>query len=145
VLAQSFEVVTTNFTWTQEERAMIELLETYALVMGYTPTSRKYAMSNLFNQAFRDIRSLTGYIEPSTPPSILFYSGHDFQVANILLQLVPSFNFTYVPYSSSIRFELYQQGTELYVITNYNGKDFVLERCDFEKTCELDGFLGRMN
>jgi hypothetical protein len=107
VLAQSFEGVPTNFTWTEEDRAMLELLETYHLVMGYTPTARKLATSNLFMEAFKDIKSLTGYTGPSTPPSILFYSGHDTQVANILLQLMPSFNFTYIPYSSSIRLELY--------------------------------------
>lgn len=35
------------------------------------------------------------------------YSMHDFQIANMLQQIVPSYNFTYIPYASTIFLETY--------------------------------------
>jgi len=60
------------------------------------------------------------------------YSAHDFQIANILYQLNPAFNFTYIKYASTVYFEIYrgkdsgqQQGSNsFYVKPIYNGQDF---------------------
>ena len=49
------------------------------------------------------------------------YSAHDFQIANILYQLNPDFNMTYIKYASNIYFELYEDSEKFYVRPLYNG------------------------
>ena len=43
----------------------------------------------------------------SSDPKYHLYSGHDDQVANILTQILPKYNFTYIPYVSNIYFEFH--------------------------------------
>ena len=50
------------------------------------------------------------------------YSAHDTQIANILRQLAPDYNFTYVKYASQIYMEAYSQPEgDILVRTLYNG------------------------
>lgn len=62
------------------------------------------------------------------------YSGHDSQIANILYQFNPSYNFTYIKYASQIYFEVYREKLEesnynFYVRPVYNGQVFPIEGC----------------
>lgn len=68
-----------------------------------TAEARKQMVSKVFNKALQEMKK----------PGSLKYrlqSAHDTQVVNILTQLVPSYNFTYVPYASSVILEYFEIG-----------------------------------
>lgn len=50
----------------------------------------------------------------------LIYSGHDQQIAVILDHLLPNFNYTYIPYSSTLSVDLLQDN---YCMTSHSNID----------------------
>lgn len=74
-------------------------------------------------------------------PQYRLYSAHDTQVANIIEQFNPSYNFTYVKYASNIYLMAYASPeNEIYVKTIYNGVPFTFEECNNDFVCTLDEF-----
>ena len=69
------------------------------------------------------------------------YSAHDFQIANLLVQLVPSMNITNIPYAANIQFELYNKGNSFFVKSLYNGQKISFEECDGYQDCSLGDWL----
>jgi hypothetical protein len=71
--------------------------------------------------------------------SFLIYSAHDTNVANIVNQIFPNFNFTFVPYASSIIFEVFkiteknalkdEKSKTIYVRSIFNGQSIEIEGC----------------
>lgn len=66
----------------------------------------------------------------------MLYSMHDFQIANLLRSLSPSYNFTYIEYAANIVIEVRQsrevneQGIyPVFVKAVYNGKALPIETC----------------
>lgn len=144
VLSQMFEGIEQTVDWTDHEIYLLKLAETYALVMGFTPETRKAADSNTFIVPFLAIRNLLDFGE-KPKASFLIFSGHDFQIANQLLTLAPDFNFTYIQYASQIKFELYQKGQVFLVKTIYNGENLGFDRCDLFPICEYEDWISRYN
>jgi len=79
-------------------------------------------------------------------PLFRIYSAHDTQIANVLAQLDPSFNFTYIKYASNIYFELYQEQTqsEFVVKVSYNGNYLNLDGCK-DGVCKYKDFMKMIN
>jgi len=78
-------------------------------------------------------------------PEMQFFSAHDFQVANLLMSLQPSFNETVINYASTVKFELYRKGPTFYVKTIYNGREFIFEECANLANCEVSNWLNHMS
>jgi len=73
------------------------------------------------------------------------YSAHDFQIGNLLMNMLPSNNFTIIPYSASVKFELYLVGNNNFVVqTVFDGAPFLLEGCK-ELMCPIDNWFEYMN
>ena len=86
----------------------------------------------------KDIRSLTGRIpidQRHDIPYYRFYSVHDFQIANLLVQLVPNYNFTIIDYAANFRFELYRKGLSFFIKTIYNGDEIIFDNCKEHTMC----------
>ena len=79
-------------------------------------------------------------------PQYRLYSAHDTQVANIVQQLAPSYNFTYVKYASNIYMMAYASPeAEVFVQIIYNGVPFTFEECNNDFVCTLAEFTQLMN
>jgi hypothetical protein len=52
----------------------------------------------------------------------MLYSVHDINVALLLQELSPSYNFTFIPYASSIITEVFENHDNLYVRLLFNGQ-----------------------
>lgn len=71
--------------------------------------------------------------------SFLIYSAHDTNVANIINQIFPNFNFTFIPYASNLIFEVYritqknglndEKNTNFYVRSIFNGQPIEIDGC----------------
>jgi hypothetical protein len=60
----------------------------------------------------------------------MMYSAHDTQIANILVALAPNYNFTYVPFASSIVFEVHRStDNDAYINVVFNGEDLPIADC----------------
>jgi hypothetical protein len=73
------------------------------------------------------------------------YSAHDTQIGNILAVLVPEFSFEYVPYASSVFFELYQfKSKDFSVRTLYGSEVLNFPECNSKEFCSVDEFITAM-
>ena len=102
---------------------MVNNTEKQAITLPFTPKARKLFISKLLLNLISDLEKIDtvpGY--PSDVPPYVLYEAHDNQVANTLEQLVPSFNFTDIPYSSTLYFELQIKSANKYIKTSYNGQ-----------------------
>jgi hypothetical protein len=68
--------------------------------------------------------------EQSGVPYYRIYSAHDYQIANIMIQIDPTFILDVVPYASTVMFELYKKGNGYFVKTIYNGQTLKFDQCD---------------
>ena len=60
----------------------------------------------------------------------MMYSAHDSQISNMLQVLVPSYNFTFIEYASSIVFEVNRSVDDgHYIKMIYNGETMPVEGC----------------
>lgn len=81
-----------------------------------TDEARRRYISKLYMYPVNDLIELSKAMSNPEASEVLksmgiyrMYSAHDFQIANILRQLNPSFNFTYIKYASQVYFELYRE------------------------------------
>jgi len=132
----------------------------------FTDEARRRYISKLYMYPVNDLITLSKALSTIEASEVLksmgiyrMYSAHDFQIANILYQLNPSFNFTYIKYASQVYFELYREkraGEMFYVKPIYNGQNFPIKGCsetlltsyrrdgeveEVDGLCELSTFL----
>jgi len=93
----------------------INTTQIYALMNPLTEEARRRYISKLYMYPINDLIELSKAASSSAASDVLksmgiyrMYSAHDFQIANILYQLNPAYNFTYVKYASQVYFELYR-------------------------------------
>ena len=88
-------------------------------------------ISKLFSLPLLEIQSLAGLIDNETRidaseiPYHRIYSAHDTQIANVMTQIAPEFDYAYVPFSSNVYLELHsnvEDKSDFYVRTLYNGQ-----------------------
>lgn len=79
---------------------MVNTTQLYALTLPFPDYARKLWISKIYEKPIREIQNLASGVK--SKPQYRLYSAHDTQVANIIEQLVPSYNFTYVKYASNI-------------------------------------------
>ena len=77
-------------------------------------------------------------------PEYKIYSSHDFHVANVLLLIQPTHNFTYVPYASQISIEMYKNGSSFYIKTLFNHEPVPIDECGNKSLCEFDQFASML-
>ena len=78
-------------------------------------------------------------------PKYRYYSAHDNNIANHLAAYAPSFNFTGIPFASSIYFELYNIFGLWYVQASYNGQQITLGGCNDHELCQWEPFMRHMD
>ena len=82
-------------------------------------------------------------------PTFRLYSAHDTQIANLLNQLTPNYNYTGVPYASTVAFELYRQPLSNSTLTQYkyvvkalyNNEPMQLQNCGGGEECASQNFI----
>lgn len=130
IFSQRFELdIPQKVKWTDNQIAMINTTQIWGLLEGYTPLARKLAMSFIMDTPMNNLQKLVDTndleLELKKMGQFELYSMHDFQVANMLQQIVPSYNFTYIPYASNIFLETYKikgkDDNNIFVKTVYNG------------------------
>jgi hypothetical protein len=118
VFSQRFELLPTNYKWNATEIGMVNNTQIWALINPFTDEARKLMISKLFEKPLNEIRSLNS---GSKVPPYRVYSAHDTQVSNILDQLAPSFNYTYIKYAAQITMEVHRDHHgHLSITTKYN-------------------------
>ena len=106
VYSSRFEQLPTNYDWNSTEIGEVNNTQVWALINPFTDQARKLMISKLFEKPINEIKKLEKG-EAVLPYRL--YSAHDSQVGNILQQLVPSYNYTYIKYASNIFWEVRQQ------------------------------------
>lgn len=74
----------------------------------------------------------------------MMYSGHDDNISNILKGVVPNYNFTSIPYASTIVFEVHVSSDNgHYIKMIYNGKNIPIDNCEDFKNhgCKSEEFI----
>jgi len=90
---------------------MINTTQIYVLLLPCPPAARKLVISKLLERPLINIIRLATENPDAVKSQInkyTLYSAHDTQIANILRQIVPHYNFTYVNYASNIYFEVFR-------------------------------------
>lgn len=80
------------------------------------------------------------------PMQYRLYSMHDTDIGNLLYSLVPSYNFSYVPYASNIIFEVYkapQEDKTGFVRAWYNGMQMDIDGCS-KDACTIEEFTNSL-
>jgi len=130
IYSQRFEQIPQTVDWTPEQIALINTTQIYALLEPYTPKARKLFISKLLETPMRNLKTLATAEDKGEELRKMgpyrLYSAHDTQIANVLQQIDPAFNFTYIKYASNIFFEVYdfpesKAGKDIFVRTVYNG------------------------
>ena len=145
VFASRYEgILTPTHNWTKEEIRRANNTQKIALVWQNTIHTRKLLISELLRNPIQHMKSVHESNSSESDPKYHLYSGHDDQVANILTQILPSFNYTYIPYVSNIYFEFHQQNGISKVMTKFNGNEMKLDGCD-NTLCDYDQFMDHMS
>lgn len=129
-----------KIAWNDTQLYWINTTQIYALMEPFTDEARHRYISKLYIFPITDLKNLANAQNDEDKAAVMnkmgiyrMYSAHDFQIANILYQLNPSFNFTYIKYASTVYFELYRQkegGDTFYVKPIYNGQNFPINGCN---------------
>jgi len=78
------------------------------LVAFNTNLARKLWISHLMINTFKDMKAITAAGKrPDSVPQYRFYSAHDYQIANIVVQLDPEYSLSRIDYAATVFFELY--------------------------------------
>lgn len=83
-------------------------------------------METTYNHALRLLRNSEPINYDSSVPRYLLYSAHDTQIANLLWNFAPNYNFTSIPYAASFVMEL---KLDRECASGRTGQSQYLERC----------------
>mmetsp|Transcript_6187 Transcript_6187/g.10014 ORF Transcript_6187/g.10014 Transcript_6187/m.10014 type:complete len:212 (+) Transcript_6187:627-1262(+) len=132
IYSQRFEGLPQVVNWTDDQIYMINTTQIYALLNPFTDYARKLFVSKQLERAMYEITDIMTQPIFARNGSIPFYrvmSSHDTQVSNIMKQVNPGFNFTYIPYASSVYFEVYSHDGDFFVQTVFNGEPHIVGDC----------------
>jgi hypothetical protein len=110
------------------------------LVMPFTNYARNVETAKNLVVPINEIRDLAKSTT-STAPRLRIYSAHDFQIANILVSMVPDLEQNVVHYASNIVFELTKKNDEYFVESRYNGNTLDFTTCKGQIKCPIDQWL----
>lgn len=133
--AMRFEGIPTKLNYTEKEGYWIDHTQLFSLVDPYTAKARRLFSSKTLEKPLEDLLELEDVIKGEAsekPVQYKLYSMHDTDIGNLLYSLVPSYNFTWVPYASSIVFEVYRDHHEDkvgHVRCWYNGMQMDIDGC----------------
>lgn len=156
VVAKQFEGIAMKVKWTPEQLNRMNLYQNTALTRPFTKPALKLFISKLLFKPIQEMNALMAgntTLDDEHIPAYRLYSAHDTQIANLLNQLTPSYNYTGIPYSSHIAFELYRQ-----IISNstlsqykhsvkatYNNEPMQLTNCGSGEVCSSQNFINGTN
>ena len=115
----------------------IETTQIYVLLLPCPGQARKLIISKLLEQPLRDILMIAmtngsdSVLESMKNHQYRLYSAHDTQIANILKQIAPGYNFTSIDYAASIYFEVTRsmRTDEIFVRVVYNDEALEINGC----------------
>ena len=110
------------------------------LVMPYTNKARNVETAKNLVVPINEIKDLATSAA-ATAPRLRIYSAHDFQIANILVSIVPDLEQNVVHYASNIVFELTKKDGAFFVQSRYNGNTLDFDACKGEIKCPVDKWL----
>ena len=149
VLAELFEGIPQPFAWSNHSIELMKLTQKYGLTRSLTDEARKLMISRLFEQPLKEIIKLSSHNSDENLgwgpnpwleiPKYRIYSVHDFQIANMLSQIDPTYNYTYIPYAAKFQFELYQTlNLQLFFVkTYYDGKPIHFKECKDDENPDM--------
>lgn len=138
-----FEGDQTVYNYTAEQIGMINTTQIYVLLDPLTDEARRLMIAKLF---FEPISNLVALNQSQDPTQVLksmgkyrLYSAHDTQIANIIYELNPAFNFTYIKYAANFYIELYRDVDDgaFFVRTVYQGQPFPINGCEQARTTKM--------
>lgn len=119
VISEEFEGIThyDNVTFDDQEKTWVHLTQKYGLTNRFTDETRKMFLARLlqeplqylditYNRALRALRNGESLDYDSDAPRYLLYSAHDTQIANLIYNFAPNYNFTMIPYASTFIIDL---------------------------------------
>jgi hypothetical protein len=112
----------THIKPTQDQINMINTTQMYWMINPYTNESRNILNSHYIDHPLKQMKKI---MEKKNPENrYVLYSGHDVSVALLVQSMAPAFNFTWVPYASSLITEVFEpEGSpeNLHVRMSMNG------------------------
>lgn len=143
VISKKFEMLPMRRVWTDEDMLLAATVQKDGLYLPFTSAARKLFISKLLAPPMLDMKGF-GQNQTTGIPLYRHHSAHDTQIANILTQIIPSYNYSAVPYASSIIFEFYEQEDDFTIRTLFNGQALELPGCE-GKDCSYKKFFDYMN
>ena len=146
VTSMLFEGVPTKQTYEGDKLFQVHTTQIYGLMDPYTTKARALFISKFLERILADIRGFQENKEIywMKPAQYMMYSGHDDDISNMLRVLVPQYNFTFIPYASTIVFEINRStDNSHYIKMTYNGETMNIENCaDVQnKGCNTQDFI----
>lgn len=116
------------------------------LVAYDTNFARKLWISHLMLNALQDMNTITslGGQRDGSTPQYRFYSAHDDQIANVMVQIAPKYLLDRIDFAGSIFFELYKNGNNFNVKVIYDGQTLHFDECDNQDLCSYEDFTTLM-
>ena len=117
------------------------------LTQGFTNYARKLFISHIFDTPLKQIFARAeGTPNGDAGPKYLLYSAHDFQIANVMVQLKPELTLDGVPYASNVAMELWKAKDGSYKVrTTYNNVPVTFDTCDYQDFCEISQFKAHID
>ena len=132
ITSMLYEGVPTKQTYDGDKLFQVHTTQIYGLMDPHTPTTRSLFISKFLERIFADLRGfeLNEQVYWKAPAQYMMYSAHDSQISNMLQMLVPSYNFTFIEYASTIVFEVNRSVDDgHYIKMIYNGETMPIENC----------------
>ena len=126
--AEKFEGINQKVNWTDTQWSELETMLDSNLLDVLNKQARSLYITQQLRGPLADIKSLIEGKSPSVKYRL--YSAHDDNIANMLVQLNPTFKWLGIRYASNIKFEVYERSDSSFMIyVIYNGKPLQLEKC----------------
>ena len=147
IFSERFEGIPQEIDWTGDQIRMINDTFKYALINPLNDLARRVWVSRILETPLREIETLISGNGDSEIPNYRIYSAHDENIANMITQIYPSWNYTYIPYAASLFIELHKStaSNSYFVKTYYDEHPALFPECHPNMfMCKVDQYLDIM-
>lgn len=144
VAAERYEGIKQAHNWSHEELKIANRMLTEVLLRPFDDKARRLWVTKQLEKPMLDIIHIL--IGRHQNPRYRLYSAHDTNVANIVRQINPSYDFDHIPFAANIYIELHKLAStkRRAVRVMYNGKPLLLEKCGGKEFCSVGSFFAQM-
>jgi hypothetical protein len=151
LVCEKFEGLPDRVEMTPEHWHKCQEIQKVDLTSTMDENIRPIYMARILDEPLKQMAQMTDKTPSATDIKYTLYSAHDYQIANMLMYLLPSnIDWYMVPYASNIQLELVSDASGAFMVNSYyNGKKMGFEACVDAKdpsplNCSYEEFVGLM-